>query len=852
MGWQLTLRLARRELRGGVKGFRVFLACLALGVAMIAGVGSLAASIRAGLAADAQIMLGGDVEFSLALREATDAEKRYLASAGQSSAAVSEIVDMRAMARSADGAARSLIELKAVDRAYPLYGVVALSNGQNLAAALAYRDGMWGAAAAATLLDKMGLKLGDSIRVGAAQFILRATIDREPEAAISFELGPRLLIAQDALPETGLLVPGAMITHRYRVRLPSGADRASYVAGLKVAFPEAGWQIREAGASTPMLQDLLDRVGLFLSLVGLTALLVGGVGIANAVRGYLASRTESIAVFKSLGAPGHLVFQVYLLQIVTMAMLGIAAGLAIGAATPFIAMGLLPADFALPARYGLYAIPLSTAAASGLLTTLIFALGPLAAARLVPPAMLFRSAGPGNADSPNPVWKLRGRFDLLVAAAQAIAVGLLAALVIATTADRRLAAWSVLGALAALAVFRIAGVLVVEAVRRLGRPPRLAARLAVASLARPGATTSSTISSLGLGLTVLIALTLVQGNIARTLDKNLPERAPSFFFIDIQPGQTADFDALVASFPGIDEVERVPSLRGRLEKLNGVPAEQASVAPNAQWAVRNEHGLTEAAAAPKGSRVVAGAWWPSDYNGPPLVSLDSGLAKGMGLAIGDTLTVNALGHDVTARIANLREIDWTSLGINFAMVFSPGTFAGAPETDIATARVPPERAAALERAVTDRFPNISAIAVQDALGAVGRVVAAVAGALQLSAALALGSALLVLAGALAATRRQRFYEAVVLKVLGATRGDLLASYLIEYGLLGGLAAALAAPLGSLAAYLILTRAMHTDWVFLPGALALSAGAVLALTLALGFAGTWRALGSAATPYLRNE
>ena len=829
----------RRELRGGLRGFRIFLACLALGVAVIAGVGSLAAGVRAGLEGDARAMLGGDVELNLVMRPASEAEQTYLDQHGK----VAEVIGLRAMARRDDNKQRSLIELKAVDGAYPLYGAVELNPARSLADALAQRDGLWGAIAAPALLDRLGLKVGDVVRVGNARFQLRAALSHEPDAATGiFILGPRLMIAKPALAETGLIAPGSLIGYSYRVRLPAGATAGAWISNLKTAFPDAGWRVRDYANAAPNLRRLLDRVGLFLTLLGLTALLVGGVGVGNAVSGYLASRTLSIAIFKSLGAAGRLVFWTYLLQIAVLAALGIALGLALGALTPVLTAQLLPTDLPVTARLGLYPLPLLVAAAAGALTTLAFALGPLANARTVPPATLFREA----AEAPS-AWPGKG-----ILLAQGLVTAALAALVIATTVDRRLAFWSVLGALAVLVVFRLAAALTIAAVRRIGRPRRPLLRLALANLGRPGANTASVIASLGLGLTVLVALTLVEGNIALTLDKDLPERAPSFFFIDIQPDEAAGFDQLLAGFAGASNIERVPSLRGRLVKLNGVPVDQAPVAPEAQWAVRSERGLTYSPTVPTGSRVVEGSWWPADYQGPPLVSFDAELARGMGLKLGDSLTINVLGRDVTATIANLRAIDWTSLRINYALVFSPGTFAGAPETFIATARVPPEREAALQAAVTDRFANISAIPVKDALQAVSQMVSQVAVALQVTAAIALGAAGLVLAGALAASRRRRLYEAVVLKVLGATRRDLARAFLLEYGLLGLLAAAVASLLGTIAAYLVLTQVMRTDWVFLPGAVALSAGVALALTLVLGYAGTWRALGASPAAYLRND
>ena len=232
--------------------------------------------------------------------------------------------------------------------------------------------------------------------------------------------------------------------------------------------------------------------------------------------------------------------------------------------------------------------------------------------------------------------------------------------------------------------------------------------------------------------------------------------------------------------------------------------------------------------------------------------MDAEIARGMALKLGDTITVNVLGRDVTATIANLREIDWTSLGINFVLVFSPGMLESAPQTHIATARTPPGQEAALERAVTDRFPNVSAIAVKDALDALSQIISAIATALRATAAITLAAGTLVLAGAVAAGQRRRVYEAVVLKVLGATRGDVTRAFLIEYGILGLSTAAIAAALGTLAAYLLLTRVMHQEWTFMPGALVSTALIATALTLGVGYAGTWKALGAKAAPFLRNE
>ena len=825
----LAWRLAGRELRGGIGGFRIFLACLALGVAVIAAVGSLSAAIETGLAHNARALLGGDIEFTLVHRPADPAERAFLAAAGT----VSQVAQMRGMAVTSDGRNRSLVEIKAVDRAYPLYGAVTLAPAQPLDRALAERDGHWGAVVAPALLDRLGIKPGATIRIGDALITVRARLVHEPDGISGLiELGPRVVIAERALEATGLLVPGVLIDYSDRVRLAPGADVAATVAAARARFPDAGWRIRTFANAAPNLKQLLDRLTVFMTLAGLSALLVGGVGVGNAVGGYLAGKTETIATLKCLGASRRLVFALYLAEILALALGGIALGLGLGALAPFAVAPLLPPQLPVTPQAGVYPVPLAIAAGCGLLTTLVFALWPIGAAAEVQPARLFRAR----------VEAVPGRASAGAIAAMGAAAVLLAVLAVASAQDRRVAAWAVAGTAAALVVFRLAGAAVVAAARRAGRPRHATLRLALANLYRPGAPTAGVLASLGLGLALLVAIVLVEGNVASEIDLRLPERAPSFFFIDIQPDQVAAFDALLKSLPGVIEEARVPSLRGRITRINGVPVERAKVMADARWAIRSDRGLTYAATLPSGSRVVAGSWWPQDYHGPPLVSFDAGLARGMGLGIGDTLTINVLGRELTARIASLREIDWTSLGLNFAIVLSPDALNGAPQTDIATARTAPGNEAALERAVTDRFPNVSAISVKDALASLESVITAVA--------LVAGG--LVLGGAIAAGHRRRVYEAVVLKVLGATRGDVTRVYLIEYGLLGLTAAVLAAGVGTLAAWLVLTRVMHAPWSFLPGGvLATVVGATL-FTLAAGYAGTWRALGAKAAPYLRNE
>ena len=821
-----------------MRGLGVFLGCLALGVAAIAAIGSIAASVSAAIKADARDLLGGDAEARLAYRPANPDERQFLANSGS----VSEVAMMRAMARTEDGARRSLIELKAVDAAYPLYGAVELSPAQRLDAALGARDGSYGAAVDPAILGRLGLEVGGQIKIGEAMLQIRATIVREPDAATGgLIFGPRVLISAQALAATRLIRPGALVNYHYRLRFSSGVDAAAWATSARAEFPEAGWQIRSFGEASPSLQRLIDRVGLFLSLVGLTALLVGGVGIGNAVGNYITGRTAAIAALKCLGASNRLVFATYLVQVLVLAVLGIACALLLGALAPVAAAPLLAGVLPINIRFAIHPAPLALAALFGLLTTLAFSLWPLAGIGYVSAGALFRDT----------VDRVRRRVPPGILVATMLLVLGLAALAVVTAQDRKVALWFVVGAIAAFAMFRAAGAAILWTARRLGRPRQPILRLALANLQRPGAPTAQIMLSLGIGLTVLVAVALVEANLSHEVETRAPADAPAFFFIDIQPDQLAGFAALVHATPGA-RFDQVPMMRGRITRLNGVPVEDAEVAPGAQWALRSDRGLTYAANLPQGSRLAAGAWWPSDYQGPPLVSFDEDLARGMGLKVGDTLTVNLLGHEITATIANLRSIDWERLGINFTLVFAPGTLESAPQTRLAAVYLRPAEEDSLAQAVTERFPNISAIHVREALAAVDCIIGMIGTAVRLTALVTIAAGALVLGGAVAAGHRRRVYDAVVLKVLGATRSAITRAFLIENGITGVLAAVIAGALGTIAAYFLVTRLMKMEWVFLPAPLLSTVAIAALLTAALGFAGTWRALGAKPAQFLRTE
>ncbi|UEM20483.1 FtsX-like permease family protein [Skermanella mucosa] len=832
--------IARRELRGGLKGFRIFLACLTLGVAAIATVQSLSGGIIEGLRADGRAILGGDVALRVLYNPIGGAERSYLDGQGR----VSVAADARAMARREDGARSTLVELKAVDDSYPLYGDFTLREGGGLPDAIARRDGVWGAVVEETVGQRLDVAVGDTVRVGETSFQIRGTILREPDRAGGggFTLGPRLLIDLDALESTGLIQPGSMIYWHYRIGLAPGTDLQAWQADLQARFPEQSWRVRDFTNAAPQIERFITRLTLFLTLVGLTALLVGGVGVGNAVRSYLDGKVATIATLKCVGAPGPLVFQAYLLQILVLASLGIALGLVIGAVAPLVAAAVLADVLPITARIGVYPGGLAIAAAFGFLTALTFSLWPLGRAREVPAGALFRDVVSPAGGRPRGAYLVAGVLSGLA----------LAALAILTAQEKLFAAWFVGGAFVTLLAFRAAAQGVTWAAARAGRPRHPGFRLALANLHRPGNPTGSVVLSLGLGLTVLVAIALIEGNFSARVNESIPKDAPAYFFIDIQPNQREAFNATVLGVPGATDLREVPMLRGRIAKAKGVDAEQAIVNPEHSWVLRGDRGITYSARPPVDAEIIAGQWWPEDYRGKPLISIYSDIAEAFGLKLGDDITVNVLGRDLTAEVASIRAIDFSTMNINFTMIFSPGILEGAPQTFLATVRATPEAEPLIQRAVTDRFANITSVRVKDALDTVNELLGNIGTAVRVTAAITLLAGTLVLAGAVAAGHRRRVYDSVVLKVLGATRADVLKAFLVEYGLLGLITAAIAGAIGTITAWAVLTQVMDWEWTFLPSAVLVTAALCTAITLAFGFVGTWRALGQPAAPLLRND
>ncbi|MEM8791532.1 MAG: FtsX-like permease family protein [Pseudomonadota bacterium] len=820
------LRIAIRDLRGGLAGFRVFLVCLILGVAGIAAVGSISQAISNGLAAEGREILGGDVSVSLTYRAATDEERAWFEAQG----VVSEIADLRSMiSRDDRPEERALSQVKGVDSLWPLYGSAEVSGG-DLADLLAESGGFYGLITEPVLADRLGLEPGDRVRLGTATFEFRGRLMSEPDAASQgFNLGPRTVVSLDGLRAAGLLEAGTIFDMLYRLRTrdqPLAALRADF----QTRFPESGARWRDHRNAAPGIERLVDRLSAFLILVGLAALAIGGVGIGAAVRGYLNRKTKTIAALRTLGATGNMVFGIYVLQIAVISLIGIALGLAVGGGAVALAEPLLADQLPVPAVFGVYLEPLIIAAIFGVITAMVFTLWPLAWLRDVRPATLFRDMASADVTHPS-----RGMIAVL------LGLVVVSCLVVIGLSDaQELAFWVLLALLGAFVCLRTLGAAMALASRRwahlnlLRRRPGW--RLALGAIGAPGGQTPGVVVALGLALGVLAAIGQIDANLQRLIRDQLPTGSPAFFFVDIQTDQLEGFEDTLAE-NGAGRSETASMLRGVITRLNDIPAREAGVDPAGAWVLRGDRGVSYAATQPPGSVLTEGEWWPEDYSGEPLVSFAEEEGRELGLSIGSTLTVNILGRPITARVANFRKVEWRGMGINFIMILNPGALAGAPHTHIATVHAPPLSEAGIMRDIGKAFPNITVIRVRDQVERVAVALGDLGSATRWAALAVLITGLAVLIGAAAASADRQVHEAAILRTLGASRGRVLSSFALRALLLGGAAGLVALIWGSLAAWAVSTYVFDAEFELALGAglLTVISGAILNLIAATGFA-----------------
>jgi putative ABC transport system permease protein len=841
MKMPLFLRFALRELRSGVAGFRIFLACLALGVAAIAAAVSTAEAFRHGLASQAREILGGDLRVAVDERRFTVPERNAFEKLGE----VAYAIGVRAMAQAPSGQ-RRMVELRGVSDAYPLAGVVKLKGASDLHRVFESQNGAWGAAVEGPLLDRLGLKVGDVFVIGQTPFVVRAVLESEPDRlGRGLALGPRVLTSLTAVEHGGFLDPTLPPPGEVaRIGLNPGERPEAAIKALRKEFPTSQFDIRERNEAAPGAKELIAQLEYFLSFIGLASLVAGGLGVAGAVSAYLDQRKESIAVMKALGADGAMVRNLYLAQIAALAALGIVIGLAIGAAAPLILGEIAGKSLPIPALFALYPWPLAKAALFGLLAAAAFSLAPLARARTTPPSALFRQDLTGKLRvGPEIIGALVAALGLAVLAVWTAPTPLSAAIMMAGVVVAFLVLWG-LGRGAAILAGRL---------RHLARGP---VRIGLANLAGPHSAARTAAPAIGLGVALLAAVVLIQSSLIAQVSQVAPKSAPAMVFTDIPGDRIAEFDQTVAQAFGRpltpDNYLRAPYTRGRIIRIKGQPIVEKTIKESERWAYDNDIGMSLIGAEPRGANVIDGHWWPANYAGPPLVAMEADAAKGAGLKVGDVITLSVLGIEFDARIAALRKVDWGGFGPAFTVIIDPQALAGAPLSDVAIAKGSAAQEAAVTRVLGEAFPGVNIISVREQLEAAAGLFDRLSLAIRGAAAVAGLAGLLVLAGAIAAGARARAKEAATLKVLGAQRSQILTAYAVEYGAVGLIAGLAGTPLGYAAAWPVVVKVFEAEWsVDWTGVVTIILGAA-ALAAGGGLLAALHALAKRPAPVLRAE
>ena len=887
---RFLLRMAWRETRGAWRHFLYFFACIAIGVGALVGVSLFGTHVERAVTKEARGLLGGDLEIRLTrpLSLAGQAVLDSLNGRGMAFTHVSELVAMAAHATYGSAVTQStqIIELKAVESMYPLYGTIRLDQAQLLDVLLhpdARRCGghsCFGAVVQESLLIRMGLSVGDQLKIGQAMFLITGIVRTEPDRmANAFTLGPRVMIAQEGLRAAELIKPGSRVRERYLVKMPPDTPLEPLLSELRDRLAADSARVSSYRTAQSQLRQFLDQLSRYLGLIGLTALFIGGLGVGTSIHAFLRDKMRTIAILKSVGADSATVVSTYVVQAIFLGSVGSLAGILLGIALqrglPPLMADLFVSDLleqlGVSSELSWSSIwPLMKGAALGLLSTLLFTLWPLLKIRDIHPGAIFRrDAEQATVEHETPpsrwwvTWGLADRWN--VGTAGGIILGLCALSV------WQAGSWSIgflfLGALSfAIMVLFVCARVFVRGLAWVPMPRVLSLRYALGNVVRPGSQATGIMVAIGIGMMVIVTVSLVEQALLHQVQENRPTDSPTFFFIDIQPDQAKEFVSLVDRQTGRARPELTPLVRSRLHAIDGhvVTAEEEAVekddkrtegkeARGKQWYFTREYVLTFLDQLPKDNQLVKGKWWkPGQVFSTPQVSVEEEAATHLGLAIGSIVEFDIQGATVSAEVSSIRKVELGNFSTNFFMILSPGAIEGAPFTYVATVRVSPQEEVPLQQAVVASFPNVSAIHIGDVLDSFARVLDRLSLAIRAVALFCVAAGGLVMAAALAATRYRRLYESVILKALGATRGLIARAFAIEYVLLGAVAGLIGLILGSFLSWAVLRYVFDLPWSIHPRVLGIGLLLTMVLTLIVGFASTYRILGQRPLAVLRHE
>ncbi len=804
---QVTLALA--ESRGAGKRFLFFVICLAIGVGAVMTIKSVSEIMKQTILKESKSLLAGDIEIKSSWPQ-SERDRAYQKTALPQGTEFQVVRELNAMARfpSTQGKRTSnlLVELKSVPTApplYPYYGTLKTQPARPLPELL--KD--TGALVDPGFLIKTKLNIGDTFQLGSVTARITGVIAGEPDRiSRAFSLGPRVMVSAETLDRAKLIAPGSRIRHRTLIRLPETLDPEKAVALLARGLKDKGATLRTYRDMETRLTESVDRMGKYLGSVGVIALLMGGIGVAMIIRTFMAQKLDTIAILNCLGATSRTVFRVYLLQAVLLGLIGSGLGIVIGYGLQYLLPSKLAGLLNIQFEPGLLWVPAVQSLCLGLLTTLLFTVWPLIRAVRTRPLRLFRHIAEEEElakGSRRQRWLMGFLFSLGLAVmifwqAESVQRGLvfLIALIVAA---------GLLGGIS---------VVLLRLLRKLPPSKRMTRRYGLANLFRPNNQAVSIITALGMGIMLVLSIRLVQMDMVTMLKKNTELQPPNFFFIDIQRDQTDTFRKVIDQTAPPAKMELTPLVRSRLYSIDGRKIEnwQYQNKHAEEWFITREFTLTYMEdEPPDDNTLIQGKWWNKEEAALSLVSLEEDAARRLGATLGSKLTVDIQGIPVTAEVTSIRKVDWRNIRTNFYMIYSPGALAKAPITYVGTVSVDKTQELALQEAVVNALPNITALSTRDIIDTVESVVNKLLTLVDFMSGFAIVSGLFILSGAIASTKFRRLKEAAILKTLGAQRkiGASILGY--ESAMLGVIAATIGVALSAGLSWAVMQYIVKSDW-----------------------------------------
>ena len=787
--WKLSIK----ELRGSFNEFKIVITSIFLGVFIISAVGSLSENLKFEINDQRSELLGGSFELSTTYQKFPQKIKRWLEVNGKTS----EVIELRTMLSSNKNSIgkRRLVELKAVDENWPLVGNISIKPEQSLNQSI-NNTNFNGVLIDKNVKNQLNLNLGDMLNLGDSKIIIKGILKKEPDRMFSFAtFGSRVLLSIKTLQKTNLIIPGSLVKYKIKFIPNEKNINLSYLSKL---VEGTNISIRDVNSSTNNFNNFIERTSLFISMVGLITLLISGIGISNGVKGYIIKKIKNIAILKSLGAKNTQVFLIYLFQVMVIFLLSIIPALLAGISIPFILSPIISSELFDTFQARIFLQPIIISFSFGLIVCLLFTIIPIARTYEIKPIQLIRYSAHNihNQNSKN----IKVFIIFLIC--------LLCYLTVIMTNDIKLSVYIFTSIVISFIILSVFTNLYFYILKKINFKIGSLSELVRKSIISKNSFSKAIVVSFSIGLSLLISLNIIEESLDNKISKTINQEAPNHFLIDIQPNQIETIKKIASASKDVLFLNSQPMLRGRITEINDIKVENLKVNKDVQWVLKRDRAFSWTNERPENSKLISGEWWKKDYNGPLLVSIGDKIAKGMNLKIGDNIRFNILGRNFEAKIFNTREIIWENMNINFIFVLSESNLQNAPHTWIAssTSNNKEINNEFIEK-VVNQFSNISSISIEESYKAIKSILKLLIIIINSIAFITLLSGVIVLAGILDVSKKDKLYEIAIFKILGASPKKISLLWLYEYLIIGLMASLISLLIGCVVSFILL------DFVF---------------------------------------